>query len=53
MDDYKGIYYKLFNRITDIINELKVVQQETEEMFLSQKQTPHVTKINTTNNNED
>jgi hypothetical protein len=27
------MYYKLFNKITDVIEELKKAQQETEEMF--------------------
>jgi hypothetical protein len=29
------MYYKLFNTITDVINELQEVQKETEEMYLS------------------
>jgi len=33
MDRYQEMYYKLFNKITDVIEELKKVQQETEEMF--------------------
>lgn len=33
MDCYQEMYYKLFNKITDVIKELKKVQQETEEMF--------------------
>jgi hypothetical protein len=28
------MYQKLFNRITDVINELQTVQAETEEMFI-------------------
>ncbi|MDF1495555.1 hypothetical protein [Caproiciproducens sp. CPB-2] len=35
MDHYKEMYYSLFNKITDIINELQNIQQESEEVFLS------------------
>ena len=34
MTDYKEMYYKLFNRITDIIDELKEIQNEAEEIFI-------------------
>ncbi|MDF2567611.1 MAG: hypothetical protein K0R90_1067 [Oscillospiraceae bacterium] len=37
MDGYKEMYYRLFGKITDIIKELQSVQQETEEIFLSQE----------------
>lgn len=33
MADYKQMYYHLFNRVTDIIEQLKDVQRETEEIF--------------------
>jgi len=32
MDDYKKMYYTLFNKITDIIYELQMVQRKTEAM---------------------
>ena len=32
MDDYKRMYYTLFNKLTDIIYELQMVQRQTEEM---------------------
>ena len=35
MDCYREMYYKLFNKVTDVIDELKKVQQETEEMIIS------------------
>lgn len=35
MSDYKQMYYKLFNRITEIIEELKEIQQQAEEMYIS------------------
>ena len=36
-EDYKEMYFKLFNRISDIIEELSAIQQETEEMFITQE----------------
>ena len=35
MEDYKKLYYELFNKITDIIEELKKIQQDTEERYIS------------------
>lgn len=37
MNGYKEMYYMLFNKITDVINDLQSVQAETEEAFLSQE----------------
>ena len=34
MNDYKEMYYQLFNKITDIINSLMAVQQEMEKMYI-------------------
>lgn len=38
MSDYKDLYYKLFNRITDIIEELKELQVQAEEMYINSEQ---------------
>lgn len=38
MDNYKEMYLKLFNQITDVINELETAQKKTEEMYISQEQ---------------
>ena len=35
MEDYKKMYYELFNKITDTIESLKKIQQEAEEIFIS------------------
>ena len=35
MEDYKEMYLNLFNNITEIIEELKKVQAETEEMYVN------------------
>lgn len=34
MPDYQEMYYKLFNRITDIIEELKEIQKQAEELYI-------------------
>ena len=34
MTDYKQLYYHLFNRLTDLSEEIKRIQQEAEENFL-------------------
>ncbi|MBQ5326648.1 MAG: hypothetical protein J6K80_05545 [Oscillospiraceae bacterium] len=39
MDNYENLYYLLFNRITDIIEELKSIQQLSEEMFITSDRT--------------
>ena len=35
MDNYNEIYYYLFNRITDLIEEMKSIQQYAEKMFIT------------------
>lgn len=34
MPDYEMMYAKLFNKITDVIEELQSVQRETEEQYI-------------------
>ena len=34
MPDYKKMYLKMFNRVTDVIEDLKKLQCETEEIYL-------------------
>lgn len=34
MTDYKQLYFKLFNKLTDIAEEIKQIQVEAEELFL-------------------
>lgn len=38
MDYSKEMYYILFNKISDIINELQTLQSETEELFILQQE---------------
>ena len=35
MEDYKKMYFELFNKITDTIENLKKIQQESEETFIT------------------
>lgn len=37
MPDYESMYHILFNKITDIIEELKDVQRLTEEIYINSK----------------
>ena len=34
MPDYKELYFKLFNEITDVIEKLKEIQQAAEEEYI-------------------
>ena len=36
MDDYRKMYFTLFNKITDVIGELEEAQQLAEEMYISE-----------------
>ncbi len=45
MDCYKEMYIKLFNKVTDVINDLQAIQKETEELFLVQEQEKEVRQI--------
>ena len=36
MPDYKKLYFELFNKVSDIIEELKDIQIKAEEMFLEE-----------------
>lgn len=36
MPDYKEMYFQLFNKITDIIESLKEIQQDMEEKYIEQ-----------------
>lgn len=34
MTDYKSLYYELFNKLTDVIEELKEFQCQMEEKYI-------------------
>ena len=48
MQNYKKMYYELFNKITYVIEELKVVQQETEEIYIQDDETKNLAQTNNT-----
>lgn len=35
MEDYKSMYFKLFNQLTDVIEQLKEIQSKAEEMYIN------------------
>lgn len=35
MDDYKELYFYLFNRITDLNEKLMEIQRKSEEMYIN------------------
>lgn len=37
MEEYKELYFNMFNKITDIIEELKKLQKECEEKIINSK----------------
>lgn len=39
MPDYQKLYVTLFNRVSDIIEELQKAQIEAEEMYVSNEET--------------
>lgn len=34
MTDYQQMYSNLFNKVTDVVEELQQVQRETEELYI-------------------
>ena len=46
MDNYNQTYYYLFNRITDLIEEMKSIQQTAEELFITFSENSADTPIN-------
>ena len=39
MADYKDMYYNLFNKLTDVIEELKEIQSQAEKMYIEAQNT--------------
>jgi len=35
MPDYKQMYFELFNKISDIIEELQIIQNKMEEKYIT------------------
>lgn len=44
MADYKKMYLMLFNKITDVIEELEKIQQMTEKVYMDGG-APHITTL--------
>lgn len=38
MADYKAMYYKLFNKVSDVICDLQEIQQICEEMYIESEE---------------
>lgn len=51
MEDYKEMYYMLFNKITDIIGELQAIQIKTEELLISSESKQDIPSDNQNKNN--
>ena len=47
MEDYKKMYYELFNKITDVIENLKQIQMEAEETFISSTPNEDMSAVST------
>jgi hypothetical protein len=50
MADYKKMYSKLFNTVTDTVKTLQAAQMETEEMYIDHDPTP-ITLLNPEDDN--
>ncbi len=37
MADYKEMYFKLFNKISDVIEDLQEIQNQAEEMYIEKE----------------
>ena len=38
MADYKAMYYKMFNKVSDVICDLQEIQQICEEMYIESEE---------------
>lgn len=45
MPDYQKMYFCLFNRLTDVIDELQRIQRETEELYIQEKDNISILKL--------
>lgn len=39
MADYRKMYLNLFNKVTDVIEELQQIQRETEDLYIKGRET--------------
>ena len=47
MEDYKKMYYELFNKVTDVIENLKQIQTEAEETFIASTPNEDISAVST------
>jgi hypothetical protein len=52
MADYKKMYAQLFNKVTDVIEELQEVQRQAENMYIESFE-PEIVLFNTGNDTAD
>ena len=52
MPDYKSMYYRLFNRVSDAITALQSAQQESEQAMMNSKDDPILFPIDEQNFDE-
>lgn len=45
MPDYKKMYYMLFNKITDVIGELQLIQCQMEELYMESSESENKAKL--------
>ena len=44
--DYKAMYYRMFNAMTDISKYIQIVQQDCEEMYIRSKYESNLSVVN-------
>lgn len=52
MPNYKKMYYKLFNKITNMIDELQEIHRETKEIYTNCSK-PKIILLNDNNDKKD
>lgn len=50
MPDYRTMYHALFNKITDTVEQLQLIQRQTEEMYMVDKE--HAIELSVTKDQE-
>ncbi len=46
MENYKSFYHAMFNKVTDVIEELQKLQQEMEEKYIRACEADESNKLN-------
>lgn len=53
MPDYKSMYFRLFNRVSEAIELLQSAQQESENSYIESKDEPKVYLVDVPNDDEE